>query len=164
MRKQNRAKIVVYQIRNVWQLVKLLRYVTFTKKRKAQCFFNFYGPVEKLLTLTTVELLRGQQTEERGKTREPLSVSTHNGNVNKKSSDKAPYSQVPMIHTGPIIRTVLISGGLYCSFSLLYYSSYYTYCSTLKLLNGSRFRSRRYYPYCHESVTEFQLRPRPQNC
>ena len=39
------------------------------------------------------------------------------------------YSKVPIISTGPIIRTVLISGGSYCSFSLLHYSSYYTYCS-----------------------------------
>ena len=33
--------------------------------------------------------------------------------------------------TGPIIRTALISGGLYCSFSLLHYSSYYTYTVVL---------------------------------
>ena len=36
------------------------------------------------------------------------------------------------IRTGPIIRTVLISGGLYSSFSLLHYSSYYTYCLKTK--------------------------------
>ena len=34
-----------------------------------------------------------------------------------------------MICTGPIIHTVLISGGSYCSFSVLHNSFYYTYCS-----------------------------------
>ena len=51
------------------------------------------------------------------------------------------------ICTGPIIRTVLISGGLYCSFSFLHYSSYYRISSysflpwivfTLPLLNNCR--------------------------
>ena len=35
-------------------------------------------------------------------------------------------SKVPIKRTGPIIRTVLISGGSYCSVSLLHYS--YMYC------------------------------------
>jgi hypothetical protein len=34
---------------------------------------------------------------------------------------------VPIIRTGPIIRTVLITGGLHCSFSLLHYPFYYVY-------------------------------------
>ena len=33
------------------------------------------------------------------------------------------------MRTGPIICSVLISGGSYRSFSLLYYPSHYTYCS-----------------------------------
>ena len=37
--------------------------------------------------------------------------------------------KVPIICTGTIICTVLISGGFYCTFSLLHYSSYYTDCS-----------------------------------
>ena len=52
MRKQNRAKIVVYQIRNVWQLVKLLRYVTFTHKKSQGivllCFFKFLRTGRKI--------------------------------------------------------------------------------------------------------------------
>ena len=42
---------------------------------------------------------------------------------------KGNYSQVLIIRTGPFIRTVMISGELYCSFSFLHYPSYYTYCS-----------------------------------
>ena len=42
-------------------------------------------------------------------------------NQNLKKNSLLIYSQVP------IICTVLISGGLYCSFSLLHYSFYYLY-------------------------------------
>ena len=40
---------------------------------------------------------------------------------------------VPIIRTVPIISTVLIYGGSYCSFSLLHYSSYCMYCLKKKI-------------------------------
>ena len=45
------------------------------------------------------------------------------------SQNTMAFSEYIIIHTAPIICTVLISGGSYCSFLLLHYSSYnYTYC------------------------------------
>ena len=38
-----------------------------------------------------------------------------------------PVLLVPIIRTGPFRRTVLITGGSHCSFSLLHYPFYYVY-------------------------------------
>ena len=54
-------------------------------------------------------------------------LQSHLKNSNNVKTASQKYSCVPNICTGPIILTVLISGGSYCSFSLLHYSSYHTY-------------------------------------
>ena len=41
------------------------------------------------------------------------------------------YKSLAQILVGSIIRTVVFSGGWYCSFSLLHYFSYYRYCSKI---------------------------------
>ena len=52
----------------------------------------------------------------------------HHTNIRQSSSCSL---QIVIIQSsnGPIVRTVLISGGLCCSFTLPHYSSCYTYCS-----------------------------------
>ena len=56
-------------------------------------------------------------------------LQSHLKNSNNVKTASQKYYCVPNICTGTIICTVRISGGSYCSFSLLHYSSYYTYCS-----------------------------------
>ena len=54
-------------------------------------------------------------------------LQSHLKNSNNVKTASQKYYCVPNICTGTIRCTVRISGGSYCSFSLLHYSSYYTY-------------------------------------